>query len=266
MLVVIGCGNTNREDDGVGVVVAQRLAERLRRHPVPGVRAFDCGTGGMDVMFAARGAEALVVVDACRSGAEPGAVFDVPGEVLESLPEPSFSLHDFRWQHALAAGRRIFAEEFPRDVRVLLVEVERTGLGLELSAPVRTAADRLHERLLGRIAEHAAARHGDTRARVRVRRGSLHLDAALYAQVFDGRDGAVVLPVGGELQVMPVDQVAGGVLVKLRNARGDRVLDGSDALRAAGWDDEGEYDCSCRWDPEAGALRVQAPDVRERAS
>ncbi len=265
MLVVIGCGNTNREDDGVGVVVAQRLAERLRRHPVPGVRAFDCGTGGMEVMFAARGAEALVVVDACRSGGEPGAIFDVPGEVLESLPEPSFNLHDFRWQHALGAGRRIFRDDFPRDVRVLLVEAQRTGLGLELSEPVRAAAETLYERLLGRVAEHAAARHGAESSRVRVRRGSLHLDAALYAKVFDGREGAVVLPEDGELRVMPVESVAGGVLVKLRNARGDRVLDGSDALRAAGWDDWGEYECRCSWDPAVGALRILAPPEGDAA-
>ncbi len=156
MLAVIGCGNTNREDDGVGVVVAQRLADRLRQHPVPGVRAFDCGTGGMDVMFAARGAESLVLIDACRSGAEPGAIFDVPGELLESLPEPSFSLHDFRWQHALAAGKKIFRDDFPGEVRVRLVEVERTGFGLELSSPVRAAAERLHDELLALVAARTA--------------------------------------------------------------------------------------------------------------
>ncbi len=158
MLAVIGCGNTNREDDGVGVVVAQRLADRLRQHPVPGVRAFDCCTGGMEVMFAARGADALVVVDACRSGGEPGATFEVPGALLESLPEPSFSLHDFRWQHALAAGRKIFRDDFPSEVRVRLVEVERTGFGLELSDPVRAAAERLHEELLALVAERTAPR------------------------------------------------------------------------------------------------------------
>ena len=156
MLAVIGCGNTNREDDGVGVVVAQRLADRLRQHPVPGVRAFDCGTGGMDVRFAARGAESLVLIDACRSGAEPGAIFDVPGELLESLPEPSFSLHDFRWQHALAAGKKIFRDDFPGEVRVRLVEVERTGFGLELSSPVRAAAERLHDELLALVAARTA--------------------------------------------------------------------------------------------------------------
>ncbi len=158
MLAVIGCGNTNREDDGVGVVVVQRLADVLRRRPVPGVRAFDCGTGGMDVMFAARGAQALVLVDACRSGADPGAIFDVPGEMLESLPEPSYSLHDFRWQHALAAGRKIFRDDFPSEVRVRLVEVERTGFGLELSGPVRVSAERLHEELLALVAERTAPR------------------------------------------------------------------------------------------------------------
>jgi hydrogenase maturation protease len=99
MLLVIGCGNSNRRDDGVGVLVAQRLLTA----PSHGgsVEIFDAGTNGMDVMFKARGADKLIIVDACTSGGEPGAVFEVPGSELENRPVPSYTLHDFRWDHAL---------------------------------------------------------------------------------------------------------------------------------------------------------------------
>ena len=53
---MIGCGNSNRCDDGVGVFVAQSLQRYLSRRPRDNVRVFDAGTGGMDVMFQARGA------------------------------------------------------------------------------------------------------------------------------------------------------------------------------------------------------------------
>jgi hydrogenase maturation protease len=146
VLTVIGCGNANRSDDGVGVFVAQALRERLHERPRDDVRVFDAGTGGMDVMFQARGARKLVVVDAARSGSQPGATFEVPGAVL----------HDFRWDHALAAGRLIFRDQFPSDVSVLLIEAETLALGLELSAPVQRAAERVIARLAKVIDDYRA--------------------------------------------------------------------------------------------------------------
>jgi hydrogenase maturation protease len=143
MLTIIGCGNANRRDDGVGVFVAQALQALLRRQPRSGVRVFDAGTGGMDVMFQARGATELIIVDACRSGAEPGAIFLVPGDEFAADHEPGYTLHDFRWDHALVAGRRIFREQFPDAVTVFLVEAASLDFGLELSAEVRAAADRV---------------------------------------------------------------------------------------------------------------------------
>ena len=116
MLCVIGCGNSTRSDDGVGVYVAQALRAQLQRNPQSDVLIFDAGTGGMDVMFQARGARRLIIVDASKSGSEAGAVFRVPGRELESEPDAGFSLHDFRWQHALTAGRKIFGADFPSDV------------------------------------------------------------------------------------------------------------------------------------------------------
>lgn len=143
MLTIIGCGNLNRSDDGVGVIVAKRLIEWVNARAFSDVSVFDAGTAGMDVMFRARGATRLIVVDACRSGSEPGAVFQVPGAELEQGHEPTYSLHDFRWDHALYAGRRIFGADFPTDVTIFLIQAGELGLGLELSEPVLRASDRV---------------------------------------------------------------------------------------------------------------------------
>ncbi len=142
-MVIVGCGNLNRCDDGVGVRVIQRLRAAWRFEPPPDVKLFDAGTGGMEVMFQARGAGALVVVDACRSGSEPGAVFRVPGSEIDTAHQPAYSLHDFRWDHAIYAGRRIFGSEFPTDLTVYLVEVQTVDLGTELSAPVEAATHKV---------------------------------------------------------------------------------------------------------------------------
>lgn len=151
MLSVIGCGNLNRCDDGVGVVVAHQLM-----HYRDKVSIFDAGTGGMEVMFRARGASRLVLIDASRNGSEPGAIFRVPGEELARDYKPTFSLHDFRWDHALYAGRRIFGASFPTDITVFLIEGATFDLGTQLSDPVQRAADRVCIEITGIIEQEMA--------------------------------------------------------------------------------------------------------------
>ncbi len=147
MLTIIGCGNPMRGDDGIGPAVARRLRDRIASSGWSDVQAVDAGTDGMGVMFSARGSDALVIVDAARTGIEPGAIYEVPGDVLARDYAPSLNLHDFRWEHALGAGRRMFGAAFPASVTVLLVEVDNTGLGLPLSPAVRAAAGTVVERI-----------------------------------------------------------------------------------------------------------------------
>ena len=143
VLTIIGCGNSNRSDDGVGVFVAQQLQVWLEENPADRVRVFDAGTGGMEVMFQARGATRLVIIDASITGSEPGAIHQVPGAELVTERAASYSLHDFRWDHALYAGRRIFREDFPQDVTVFLIEAATLEIGLSLSQPVQDSAARV---------------------------------------------------------------------------------------------------------------------------
>jgi hydrogenase maturation protease len=140
MIAIIGCGNPNRSDDGAGPEVIRLLRSRGFGNAGAPVRLLDAGTDGMAVMFAARGAGTLILVDACRSGSEPGAVFEAPGHALEAAHQPSFSLHDFRWHNALFAGRKIYAADFPSDVRVFLIEAGTVELGVGLTRSVTEAA------------------------------------------------------------------------------------------------------------------------------
>ena len=135
---ISGCGNLNRSDDGVGSGVIQRLQSKS----LPaGVSLFDAGTDGMAVMYKAKGMERLIIIDARAPEGEAGAVFEVPGEVLSSLPPHSLNLHDFRWDHALYAGQKIYADDFPTNVKVFLIEAESIDLGTGLSEKVEKAAD-----------------------------------------------------------------------------------------------------------------------------
>lgn len=139
-LAVIGCGNPVRQDDGVGVEV---VCELRRRGVGVGVELIDAGTGGFDVMFRVRGARHVVIVDACQSGSEAGAVFRLPAREATTAPEQAFTLHGLRWDHALYAGRRMFGDSFADHAEVILVEAQELGFGIGLSPAVRQAAARV---------------------------------------------------------------------------------------------------------------------------
>ncbi|MCB0995662.1 MAG: hydrogenase maturation protease [Acidimicrobiales bacterium] len=142
MNLVIGCGNLLRGDDAVGPVLVRRL---LDRGLPDGCEVADGGTSGMDVAFRMRGADRVILVDACTTGNEPGSIFRMLGSDVEELPDlATLNLHSFRWDHALAFARWLLKDEYPTDVVVYLVEAG----GLEFGAPLTPAADAATDRVV----------------------------------------------------------------------------------------------------------------------
>ena len=155
--LVVGCGNLLRGDDALGPVLVRRL---LDRGLPPGVEVADAGTSGMDVAFRMRGRPRVILVDAARTGGEPGTLYRLTGDDVATLPPlEGINLHAFRWDHALAFGRWALKDEYPDEVVVFLVEAASLEFGAPLSAPVEAAMDRLVELLLaGELAVPEATR------------------------------------------------------------------------------------------------------------
>jgi hydrogenase maturation protease len=248
LIAIIGCGNPTRSDDAAGVEVVRRLAPVLGADPE--IRLCDAGTDGMAVMFAARGCTTLVIVDCCRTGGAPGAIFTVPGDALAAAPPPGMGLHGLRWDHALHAGQKMYGAAFPADVTVFLIEGRSTELGLDLSSEVAAAVDDV----VARIVELVRARRAPAPG-IEIRRGTLHLAAAVYERFFAGLATVVLLREGADLLILPVrDAAAGGYLVKQRNRAGDRVVDAADFFRANGIEDTVERAGPVSWSSERAAL------------
>lgn len=140
-VVVIGCGNLLRGDDGVGPRVVQRLADV----GVPdNVTLVDGGLAGMNVVSAMRGSAKVVLIDAASTGAEPGTIFRLSGGELHDLKATAVVVsHDLRWRHALALGRFLHDDDHPDDIVALLVEVAHTEAGAPLSGAVEQSMGRL---------------------------------------------------------------------------------------------------------------------------
>ena len=156
MLAVIGCGDPNRQDDGFGSAVITRLIELTAAQYDRRAKLLDAGLDGMGVLFYAKGAKALILIDAHRSGAAPGSIVEVSARDVAQAHQRGGGGRDFRWDHALHAGKNIHGENFPEDVTVYLVEAEIQGNGLDLTPAVAAAVEPLARRIQAQIAGYCA--------------------------------------------------------------------------------------------------------------
>jgi hydrogenase maturation protease len=217
-----------------------------------GVHCADGGTGGMDVAFQMRGVPEVILVDACSSGSEPGALFRLSGADVENPPPPGgFNLHSFRWDHALSFGRWLLKDEYPRNITVYLIEGASYNLGDPLSPLVDRATKKLAAQLYGDITKpgEGAAK----RVEVEITdQGSLHL-SNLVADTYFSTGTLLVQVKTPEMWLLPTrGPGGGGLLLKRRNAAGDRSVLISEHLP----DNFVPGAHLAFWDEAQGALRV----------
>ena len=136
MNVVVCIGNAYRRDDGVGLVVA----ERLKTQVPPDVVVLTSEQEPSRLIDLWEGATSAVVVDAASSGGEPGVVhrFDAAAEPVPAGVYRS-STHAFGVGDAVELARVL--GRLPSRVVVLGIEGAEFAAGEGLSAPVEQAVD-----------------------------------------------------------------------------------------------------------------------------
>lgn len=135
-VLVAGVGNVFLSDDGFGVEVARRLAERALPE---GVVVRDVGVRGLHLAYDLLDApELLIVVDLAPRGGAPGTLYVLEPELAAEGPRPSLA-------HGTdLAGTFATLEALGGSVpRVLIVGCEPADLreAMGLSAPVHAAVD-----------------------------------------------------------------------------------------------------------------------------
>lgn len=242
--VVIGCGNLLRGDDAVGPVLIRHLWEK---GVPPTVRLVDGGTAGMDVAFQMRGANRVILIDACQTGSSPGTRFRVPGEELEQLPPLSgLHSHQFRWDHALAFARWLLKDDYPQEIEVHLVEAGDVSPGMTMTPEVDQAMRQLLEELGQKLGSCEVTFMPE---------GVLRMEKDLAERYFP-HDLLVPLLREGQLWLLPTNgPQAGGLILKQRNTAGQRSV----LLREFFAEDPAPGRRPAYWDEERGALRVALP-------
>jgi hydrogenase maturation protease len=142
--ILVGCiGNIFLGDDGFGVEVARRLAERELPESV---EVADFGIRGLDLVYALQeDYGAVILVDALPRGEEPGTIYLIEPEI-EDEGEAALDTHSMDPVKAIRFARAMGA----KPVRTLVVgcepEVVLQGdsyddMLMELSQPVQAAVE-----------------------------------------------------------------------------------------------------------------------------
>ena len=141
--LVLGMGNPILSDDGVGLLVADRLRESSLPEDVEVALS---EVGGLRLLELVRGFTRVIIIDALRSPAESGRH---PGEVYRYEAKDFKGGHRYGSAHsigldtALEIGHRL-GYDMPDEVTVFAIEAEDVEtFGEELSPPVAAAAERV---------------------------------------------------------------------------------------------------------------------------
>jgi len=145
--LVLGIGNPDRGDDGVGRAVARRLSGTLPE----GAAVAEHGGEATGVLACIEGAHTVFFVDACASGEPPGTIhrFDV---AAAPLPAAAFALssHGFGLPEAVELARTLGT--LPPAAVVYAIEGGGFDTGAALSPAVEAAVAEVADRLSREIA------------------------------------------------------------------------------------------------------------------
>jgi hydrogenase maturation protease len=138
-VLIIGLGNPLRGDDGVGVHVAQMLAET----PLPdGVEVVDGGTQGLGIVNLLEGRRRVILIDAADVGRAAGEFVRFELDEARLIGENRhLSVHSAGLRDALLLAQAL--KMLPPRVTVFGVQPAHLAWDSGLSAPVKAALPQL---------------------------------------------------------------------------------------------------------------------------
>jgi hydrogenase maturation protease len=145
-VLVIGLGNPDRGDDGVGALVARALQGRLPPDVVVKTRSGNL----LGLLEDWDGFDALVCIDAAAPAGAEGGIHRL--ELSSSGLPNNFRLgssHGWGLPEAIALGRSLRVA--PRDIVVYAIEGACFEAGAALTAAVALAASVVAERIVGEV-------------------------------------------------------------------------------------------------------------------
>ncbi|MDH7517548.1 MAG: hydrogenase maturation protease [Candidatus Thermoplasmatota archaeon] len=129
---VIGIGNTMRKDDGIGIILIEKLLEQKEKLP-KNIEFIDGGIGGMNLLHLLVNFDFAMIVDAVNFGGQPGEtrVFTLD-EIKSKKIQAKTSTHESDFLKIIELSKQL--NECPEEIIVFGVQPKDTSHGQNLSA------------------------------------------------------------------------------------------------------------------------------------
>jgi len=134
-IIIAGLGNELLRDDGVGVHLIRRLAEK----PPPGVTIIEAGTAVWHLVDMLHDGDTLLTIDAMHTGRAPGTVVTLAGSEVQTIQRHN-GAHGLGITEAMALNNI-----HPAEVVVLGIEPAEITYGTTLTEVVTQALPHAEE-------------------------------------------------------------------------------------------------------------------------
>ena len=141
-MLIIGCGNRQRSDDGAGIVVAEKLREL-------GIKADICAGQPADLIEAWTGADDVIVVDVVVTGAPVGTVQTWDARQVPISCNAPASTHGLGVAEAIELARVL--GRLPARLKVYGIEGQRFEHGAELSSELDSGIEEVVHRIIDAV-------------------------------------------------------------------------------------------------------------------
>ena len=147
-ITVLGVGNILLKDEGAGVHLVQRLADKVN---CDNLDIVDGGTDPDIISLVDDRVDKLIIVDAARAGDKPGSIYRFNIEDLDTGSSDHVSLHEIGVMESLRMMALLNRK--PKSVAIIGIEPKTIDPGLELSPEVEEKMPQVIELVLEEIKE-----------------------------------------------------------------------------------------------------------------
>ncbi len=129
---VIGIGNTLRKDDGIGIILIEKLIEQKEKLP-KNIEFIDGGTGGMNLLHLLANFDGVVIIDAVNFGGKIGEsrIFTLD-EIESKKISVKTSIHESDFLKIIEISKQL--KECPERIFVFGIQPKDTSHGQNLSS------------------------------------------------------------------------------------------------------------------------------------
>ena len=146
-IIIIGIGNPNFRDDGVGLKVIEELEKRGVKDVVKYLNI------DLNIIDSLRGYKKAIIVDAVKTGAKPGTIFEFDAKNTWCNVYAS-GTHSMSIFEIIRIGYHVFFEEMPDEIKIIGIEGEEVlTMGREISNDVKKAIPKVVEKILKEVGE-----------------------------------------------------------------------------------------------------------------